>query len=263
MKILIVLTSHSELGDTGKKTGFWVEEFAAPYYQLADAGVQITLVAPFPRQLYSGMVPGFVAGHYALEDCVINLAPLLANSAVQWLQRSATGIDAATRNLTLAVNISARQFRQKSFVNEVKQLLAETGADPRRLKFDLTERLVVANVTDTISKMLELKALGIGFSMEDFGTGYSSLSDLKRLPLEQIKIDRSFVGELTTDPNDAAIVRTIITIGHALGLTVLAEGVETKAQLDYLKHYACSNYQGNMFSQPTQLNAFEKALVIH
>jgi len=187
----------------------------------------------------------------------------------RWILKSACdqlktwSTDLATRNLTLAVNISARQFRQKSFVNEVKQLLAETGADPRRLKFDLTERLVVANVTDTISKMLELKALGIGFSMDDFGTGYSSLSDLKRLPLEQIKIDRSFVGELTTDPNDAAIVRTIITIGHALGLTVLAEGVETKAQLDYLKHYACSNYQGNMFSQPTPLNAFEKALVIH
>jgi diguanylate cyclase (GGDEF)-like protein/PAS domain S-box-containing protein len=168
--------------------------------------------------------------------------------------------DLATRNLNLSVNISARQFRQSNFVKEVQQFLAESGADPRRLKFDLTERLVVDNVPDTISKMLELKAIGIGFSMDDFGTGYSSLADLKNLPLEQLKIDRCFINELTSDPNDAAIVRTIITMGHALGLKVLAEGVETQEQLSYLKHYACGTYQGNMFSQPVPLDVFEQAL---
>ncbi|MDP2787419.1 MAG: EAL domain-containing protein [Pseudomonadota bacterium] len=167
---------------------------------------------------------------------------------------------AASRDLRLAVNVSARQFRQPGFVAEVQQVLAETGIDPTRLKLELTESLVIDNVAETIAKMQALKALGIGFSMDDFGTGYSSLSYLKRLPLEQLKIDRSFVFDLATDPNDAAIVQTIITMGHTLGLNVIAEGVETEAQLERLDQYGCTTYQGFLFSQPVPLAEFEAFL---
>jgi len=128
------------------------------------------------------------------------------------------------------------------------------------LKIELTECMVMHIVDDTISKMKALTALGIGFSMDDFGAGYSSLTDLKRLPLEQLKIDRSFVNELTSDLANAAIVRTIISIGQSLGLDVIAEGVETDAQLEYLNKFACNTFQGYIFSQPTTLAEFEQFL---
>ncbi len=165
-----------------------------------------------------------------------------------------------SRDLRLAINVSARQFRQAGFVDEVQRILAETGADPSRLKIELTERLVVEDVADTIAKMAALKALGVGFSMDNFGTGYSSLSDLKRLPLEQLKIGRCFVSDLTTDINHAAIVQTIINMGQTLGLKVIAEGVETEAQLACLDHFDCASFQGDVFSQPVPLAAFEKRL---
>jgi diguanylate cyclase (GGDEF)-like protein/PAS domain S-box-containing protein len=164
----------------------------------------------------------------------------------------------ATHDLTLAINISPRQFRDAHFVRQVEQVLAETGADPKRLKIELTERMVIDNVADTIQKMLVLNAIGIGFAMDDFGTGYSSLSDLKKLPLEQLKIDRVFIQELTSDRGNAAIVRTIITMGLSLGLKVIAEGVETEAQLEFLDHAACASFQGYLFSQPRPLEEFEK-----
>jgi EAL domain-containing protein (putative c-di-GMP-specific phosphodiesterase class I) len=145
--------------------------------------------------------------------------------------------DAATRDLPLAVNVSPRQFRQPGFVEQVTQVLAATGADPTRLKFEMTESLVIEDADDTIAKMVALKALGVGFSMDNFGAGFSSLSYLKRLPLEQLKIDRSFVQDLASDLSDAAIVQTIITMGRILGLDVIAEGVETEAQLACLTDY--------------------------
>ncbi len=176
------------------------------------------------------------------------------------VQIKAWSAHAATCDLRLAVNVSARQFRQTGFVAEVKQVLAETGADPTRLKIELTESLVIENVVDTIARMQELKALGIGFSMDDFGTGFSSLSYLKRLPLDQLKIDRSFVADLASDAHDAAIVQTIITMGHTLGLHVIAEGVETLAQLERLDQYGCAAYQGYLFSRALPLAEFERLL---
>ncbi len=172
-------------------------------------------------------------------------------------QIKAWSAHAATRDLCLAVNVSARQFRQQGFVADVRQVLLETGADPARLKIELTESLVIDNVAETIARMQALKALGIGFSMDDFGTGFSSLSYLKRLPLDQLKIDRSFVFDLATDPNDAAIVQIIITMGHTLGLNVIAEGVETEAQLERLDQYGCTNYQGYLFSRPLPIAEFD------
>lgn len=163
----------------------------------------------------------------------------------------------ATRDLRLAVNVSPRQFRQPDFVQQVRHILAETGADPTRLKIELTESLVIDNVEDVIARMHELKGLGIGFSMDDFGTGFSSLSYLKRLPLDQLKIDRAFIRDLASNTNDAAIVHTIITMGKTLGLDVIAEGVETEAQVKQLNEYGCLAYQGYLFARPLPLAAFE------
>jgi EAL domain-containing protein (putative c-di-GMP-specific phosphodiesterase class I) len=165
--------------------------------------------------------------------------------------------DATTRNLKLAVNVSARQFRQDDFVAVVRGIVESSGIDPSRLKLELTESVVVNNVADTIEKMHQLKVLGLSFSMDDFGTGYSSLAYLKRLPLDQLKIDQSFVRDISQDPSDAAIVQTIITMGNTLGLNVIAEGVETQVQLDFLKKYGCRTYQGYLFSRPVPLAEFE------
>jgi len=161
-----------------------------------------------------------------------------------------------TADLSLAVNVSAKQFRKADFVEQVRTLLFETGAKPSHLKLELTESTVLENVEDTIAKMRELRLLGITFSMDDFGTGYSSLSYLKRLPLDQIKIDQTFVRDITTDPNDAAIVQTIIAMTEALGLNVIAEGVETPEQQEFLELRGCHAFQGYLFSKPVPLHQF-------
>jgi EAL domain-containing protein (putative c-di-GMP-specific phosphodiesterase class I) len=168
--------------------------------------------------------------------------------------------DALTRDLALAVNVSAKQFRQADFVAQVQRVLLESGAKPSHLKLELTESTVLENVEDTISKMRELKILGVGFSMDDFGTGYSSLQYLKRLPLDQIKIDQSFVRDIATDPNDAAIVQTIIAMTEALGLNVIAEGVETEAQHEFLDLRGCHAFQGYLFGKPVPIDQFEGVL---
>ena len=159
--------------------------------------------------------------------------------------------------LTLAVNVSARQFRQQDFVPYVLDLLSYTGANPRRLKLELTESMLVHDVEETIAKMSALRKHGIGFSLDDFGTGYSSLSYLKRLPLDQLKIDQSFVRDLMNNPNDAAIANTVIALGHSLGLAVIAEGVETEAQHHFLAAQGCDAYQGYLLGRPMPLADFE------
>jgi len=165
-----------------------------------------------------------------------------------------------TANLDLTVNVSARQFRHPDFVDRVIAILHETGADPRRLKLELTESVLVSDMEDTISRMTALKALGVGFLLDDFGTGYSSLYYLKRLPLNYLKIDRSFVTDVLTNMNDAAIIRTIIALAQALGLGVVAEGVETEGQREFLASLGCHNYQGYLFSKPIPIGEFEDLL---
>ncbi len=159
--------------------------------------------------------------------------------------------------LSLAVNVSAHQFRQADFVEQVIEIIKKTGANPARLKIELTESLMVQNIEDIIEKMRKLKALGVGFSLDDFGTGYSSLSYLKRMPLDQLKIDQSFVRDVLTDANDAAIAGTIVKLAESLGLQVTAEGVETNEQREFLIHIGCHDYQGYLFSPPLPVNAFE------
>ena len=173
---------------------------------------------------------------------------------VEWAKTS------ATRHLQLAVNVSASQFRAEDFVKQVKKLLDETGAEPNKLKLELTESLLVENVEDVIEKMNALKALGVSFSLDDFGTGYSSLSYLKKLPLDQLKIDQGFVRDLLSDPNDAAIARTIVALAQSMGLNVIAEGVETKAQRDFLAIHGCNHFQGYLFGKPAPIEQFEAAL---
>ena len=168
--------------------------------------------------------------------------------------------DPLTRHLRLAVNISARQFRQPNLVEQVFEVLRKTGVDPVKLEFELTESLMLDNVADGIVKMQALRDAGIRFSLDDFGTGQSSLSYLKRLPLDQIKIDQSFVRDITTDPNDAAIVRTIIGMAKNLGLNVIAEGVETEQQRDFLDRNGCNAYQGYLFGKPVPIEEFPMEL---
>ena len=158
--------------------------------------------------------------------------------------------------LSIAVNVSARQFRHADFVSQVRAALEQSGADPQRLKLELTESQLVDNFEETIDKMHALRSLGVSFSLDDFGTGYSSLSYLKRLPLAQLKIDPSFVRDILDNPSDAAIARTVIALGHSLGLNVIAEGVETEAQRDLLFRLGCHSYQGYLFSRPVPIAEF-------
>jgi diguanylate cyclase (GGDEF)-like protein/PAS domain S-box-containing protein len=167
--------------------------------------------------------------------------------------------DALTRDLTLAVNVSARQFNQTDFVSQVHELIQRHAIKPTRLKLELTESMMVKNIEGIIAKMHALRELGIQFSMDDFGTGYSSLQYLKRLPLDQLKIDLSFVRDMTVD-GDNAIVRTIIAITQSLKLNVIAEGVETEEQRQLLSFYGCHNYQGYLFSKPVPIAEFEALL---
>lgn len=159
--------------------------------------------------------------------------------------------------LTVSVNVSARQFHSKDFVDHVLGTIERTGANPNLLKLELTESLMIKDVEAVIAKMSALKARGVCFSMDDFGTGYSSLTYLKRLPLDQLKIDQGFVKNILVDPNDAAIAKMIVALAESLGLTVIAEGVELEAQRDFLAHQGCHAYQGYFFGRPMPVADFE------
>ena len=203
------------------------------------------MVAPaefIPLAEETGLI--LLLGQWVLETACARL--------VLWASRPETA------DLMLAINVSAYQFREADFVHQVIAAIARTGANPSRLKLELTESLLVDNVEETIEKMFALKARGVGFSLDDFGTGYSSLSYLKRLPLDQLKIDQSFVRDILVDPNDAAISRTIVALAQSLGLGVIAEGVETQAQQDFLANAGCHAYQGYFFSWPLPVEGFEE-----
>lgn len=167
----------------------------------------------------------------------------------------------ATANLNLAINVSARQIQQSNFVEQLLEIVKRTGANPRQLKLELTESMLVDNPQDIIAKMDALKPHGINFSLDDFGTGYSSLSYLKRLPINELKIDKSFVNDILTDPNDAAIARMIIRLAQSMELIVIAEGVETKEQRDWLEQEGCYKYQGYYFGRPMSAEKFDEYVV--
>ena len=168
--------------------------------------------------------------------------------------------DALTRDLTLAVNVSAKQFHQAGFVAQVQDTLKRHAIDPARLKLELTESMLLEDIEDTIATMSALHETGVRLSLDDFGTGYSSLQYLKRLPLDQLKIDQSFVRDITVDRSDVAIVRTIVAMARSLDIAVIAEGVETEQQRQLLLENGCSHYQGMLFGSPMPIGEFEALL---
>ncbi len=168
--------------------------------------------------------------------------------------------DPITCGLTLAINVSARQFQQADFVEHVTAAIQRNGIAPSLLKLELTESLLQADIEGTIEKMSALKNVGVQFSLDDFGTGYSSLQYIKRLPLDQIKIDQSFVRDIDVDESDKVIVRTIIAMAQSLDMDVIAEGVETEGQRKLLYSLNCTHYQGYLFSKPLAAESFERLL---
>jgi len=169
--------------------------------------------------------------------------------------------DAGLAPMRLSVNFSARQFQQATFIASVAEILQETNLDPRWLELELTESSIMKEPEQAIEKLHELKLMGIKVAIDDFGTGYSSLNYLKRFPIDTLKIDKTFVSDVCKDPHDTAIVRAIITLGHALDLTVIAEGVETQEQLQYLSSLGCDVVQGFLFSKSLEARVFEELLI--
>ena len=183
-------------------------------------------------------------GHWVLQQALAQQA--------RWRQNPALA------HLRLAINVSARQFRQDNFVEQVLRLVEHSGANPQCITLELTESVVLRDVEEVIATMHTLRAHGLGFSLDDFGTGYSSLNYLKRLPLDQIKIDQGFVRNALHDPKDAAIAHSIITLADMLGLGVIAEGVETPEQYQCLSSHGCRAFQGYLFGRPEPVDAFER-----
>ncbi len=184
----------------------------------------------------------FPLGNWVLETACLQIAA--------WAGRK------EGEHLSIAVNISAREFRQPKFVDYVLAALERTGANPNNLKLELSESMFGENVEDVIARMNKLKSHGVQFSLEDFGTGYSSMTYLKRLPLDQIKIDRTFVSDILNDPISGAVAQAIISFGKAMGLSVIAEGVETEEQRAFLAKLGCHSFQGYLFSHPLPLGEF-------
>ena len=237
--------------ETDMRTGLESRQFKLYYQPQVDAAGHLTgaealvrwmhptrgLVLPdefIPLAEKTGLI--LPLGHHVLETACAQL--------VAWASHPDTA------QLTLAVNVSACQMHQPDFVDQVLSILDYSGANPSKLKLELTESMLLHDIEDTIAKMTRLKYRGVGFSLDDFGTGYSSLSYLKRLPLDQLKIDQSFVRDVMTDPKGAAIARTILSLGQSMGLTVIAEGVETEDQRDFLSQHGCTAYQGYLFGRP-------------
>ena len=173
----------------------------------------------------------------------------------EWILRAACAQNKAWQeagfpSMRMAVNLSARQFYQDNLIETVRRVLKETALDPRFLELELTESVLMGKERSILSMLRELAAMGIHLSIDDFGTGYSSLAYLKRFPIEKLKVDQLFIHTMTTDPNDAVIARTVVAMAHSLRLKAIAEGVETEAQLAYLRSIGCDEMQGYLFSRP-------------
>jgi predicted signal transduction protein with EAL and GGDEF domain len=243
--------------ESGLRVALQGDQFVVHYQAQVDAegavvGAELLLRWQHPKR---GLVPpGEFIGLAEETRLIIPIGAWVLEQACRQLAQWAgqPQFDA----LCLSVNVSARQFHDPNFVQCVMDILNSAGARPNRLKIELTESLLVNNVEDVIVKMTALKKLGVGFSLDDFGTGYSSLSYLKRLPLDQLKIDQGFVRDILDDPNDAAIAKMVVALAGSLSLDVIAEGVETREQQDFLRGLGCTNYQGYLFSRPVRLDQF-------
>lgn len=206
-----------------------------------------------------GMIPPNQFIHLAEETgLIIPIGQWILEQGCQTLVNWAKHPE--TSELNLSINISGRQLSQSDFVEQIQSCLQKTGANPARLKLEITESVVLDNVEATIDKMHAIKELGVNFSMDDFGTGYSSLSYLQKLPLEQLKIDQSFIRDIAFSKQDTTIVRTILALGKNLNLCVVAEGVETEAQFGHLINHGCLVFQGYLFGRPVPIELFEQQL---
>lgn len=200
------------------------------------------------------MAPGEFIDHAENTGMIIPIGQWVLEQAI--CQLRCWRDDPLYADIGLAVNISQKQFRQSSFVADMLRLIDEHTIDARRLDLELTETLIVQDIDDLLRKMNALVERGVRFSLDDFGTGFSSLSHLKRLPLNTLKIDRSFVCDLLTDSSSQTIVRTVIALAQSMGMNVIAEGVETQAQQEFLLNNGCMQFQGYLFSKPLPLQAF-------
>jgi diguanylate cyclase (GGDEF)-like protein/PAS domain S-box-containing protein len=233
------------------RSGLALREFALHYQVQVDSSGKCTGVEALVR--WNHRVRGLVSPAEFIPvaeetGLILSLGQWVLEESCAQLVRWSHFAHAA--NWKMSVNVSASQFAQDDFVERVATALKKTGARPDFLKLELTESMLAHDVEDIIVKMSAIKAFGVGFSLDDFGTGYSSLSYLKRLPLDQLKIDQSFVRDLETDASDAVIARTIVALGHSLGLTVIAEGVETANQRDTLLGFGCDAFQGYFYGRP-------------
>lgn len=237
--------------ETDIRQGLQRDEFILHYQPVVDAqghmlGAEALVRWQHPQR---GMVPpGQFITLAEQTGLILQLGRQVLRAACRQLALWNTQPERA--HWTVAVNVSAQEFRHPDFVQQVLTILENTGADPHLLKLELTESLLLHDVEESISKMQALRTLGVGFSLDDFGTGYSSLSYLKRLPLDQLKIDQSFVRDVLTDPNDAAIACTVVALANSLGLDVVAEGVETQGQHAFLLANGCRRFQGYYFGRP-------------
>ncbi len=249
-----VASSRAQL-EADMREGLARGEFVLYYQPIVDDSRKIAGVEALLRWIHPqrGVIsPGDFISVAEQSALILPLGAWVLETACAQLVKWATKVN--THALSIAVNVSARQFRQPEFVGQVMALLNASGANPQRLKLELTESLLVQDVEDAVRKMEDLRAVGVRFSLDDFGTGYSSLSYLKRLPLSQLKIDQSFVRDVLLDPNDAAIARTIMNLAQSLDLGVIAEGVETEGQLAFLVHHGCKAFQGYLFGRPVPVD---------
>ena len=259
---LAAMSARSEL-ETELRHGIARGELELHYQPIVDAGRRVLGAEALARWRHPvrGLVsPAEFIPLAEQTGLILPLGKWVVDSACA--QLAAWARNPATRELVLSVNVSARQFRQPEFATQVLAALHRSAAPARLLRLELTESLLLTDTEEMIAKMEYLRTQGVNFSLDDFGTGYSSLSYLKRLPLDQLKIDRGFVRDVLTDPNDAAIVRTILALAQSLDLGVVAEGVETPGQLDFLQRQGCPAFQGYLFGRPGPVDVLEQAIAL-
>lgn len=242
---------------TSMRKGF-PQQFMLHYQVQVNAHAQVTGVEALVRWRHPSLgnvSPALFIPLAEESDFVLQLGAWVMETACR--QLVAWQNSELTHHLTMSVNVSARQFHSPEFVQSVIDAIDHTGARPELVQLELTEGLMLHDVADVIEKMKVIKGMGINFSIDDFGTGYSSLSYLKRLPIDELKIDQSFVRDLRLDPNDQTIARTVINLGHSLGLRVIAEGVETVQQRDILLQLGCDAFQGFLYGRPVDVGQLE------
>ncbi|MGZ5077062.1 MAG: putative bifunctional diguanylate cyclase/phosphodiesterase [Methylobacter sp.] len=258
-------TRSSEYSHLSLKTDLHLalenRQFALYYQAQVDNNRQMLAVETLLRwehPQYGLLVPDQFIPIAEQSELILLIDNWVLQTACEQLKRWQA--DPHKKDLVLSVNISSRQFCQPKFVEQLHRILKETGIDATRLRLELAESLMLHDIANTIKKIKSLKLLGVRFAMDNFGTGYSSLSHLKKLPIDQLKIDQFLMRDIAIDSCDALIVKTIISMTNKLGINVIAGGVESEQQFDCLKYLGCSSYQGHLFGEPMPLGEFESLI---